>query len=209
MDTVKFSEFLLWLILNNISYFCRSIEQYYHSDEMCPILSFIILYPYLSNFIPFLSENVPFFFWFYIFGKTTFNTLMFIKYIKYWYGLPLRMSYIMGIFKRWRYYLFSGQSVTFWSMAFVRYYKIEKVPQLYADLNFYLDLDFLLNPLWFSTIFFYNPLIFGLYFRFYFLFWFYTLGFLILSPWILTLRRSVKKMAGLCPWQFMRKYIYE
>ena len=174
MDTVKFSEFLLWLILNNISYFCRSIEQYYHSDEMCPILSFIILYPYLSNFIPFLSENVPFFFWFYIFGKTTFNTLMFIKYIKYWYGLPLRMSYIMGIFKRWRYYLFSGQSVTFWSMAFVRYYKIEKVPQLYADLNFYLDLDFLLNPLWFSTIFFYNPLIFGLYCRFYFILCFFS-----------------------------------
>ena len=52
---------------------------------------------------------------------------------------------------------------------------------------------------------FYNPLIFDLYFRFYFLFWFYTLVFLILSPWILTLRRRVTKMAGLCPWQFIRK----
>ena len=153
MAMAKFSEILLWLILNNISFFCRSMEQYYHSDEMCPILSFIILSLYLSNFIPFLSENVSlifwnriFGFWFCTLGKTSFNTLRFIKYIKYWYGLPLRMSYIMSIFKRWRYYLFSRHSISFSSMAFVRYYKIEKEPQLYADLSFYLDPDFLLNP---------------------------------------------------------------
>ena len=119
-----------------------------------PILyrSFLKKYLWFSDFI---SGNNPNVYILYIF-----------KYMRYWYGLPLRMSYIMRIRKRYPYYLFSGQSVSFSSMAFVRFYKIEKVPQLYADLNFYLDLDFLLNPWWFSIIFYYNPLIFGLYFRF-------------------------------------------
>ena len=166
------------------------------------LLFYILTSPILS---PLFSDFRFWFFWFCIFGKTSFNTLRFIKYIKYWYGLPLRMSYIMRIRKRYPYYLFSGHSVSFSFRAFMRYYKIEMVPQRYADLSFYLDPDFLLNPLWFSTIFFYNPLIFDLYFRFYFLFWFYTLVFLILSPWILTLRRRVTKMAGLSPWQFIRK----
>ena len=72
-------------------------------------------------------------------------------------------------------------------------------------LTFILILTSCLTPYGFPLYFFYNPLIFGLYCRFYFLFWFYTLVFLILSPWILTLRRRVTKMAGLCPWQFIRK----
>ena len=110
-------------------------------------LSFLILYRSFSEIIPFL-------FWFYIFGKTSFNTLRFIKYIKYWYGLPLRMSYIMGIFKRWRYYLFSGHSIFFSSMAFMRYYKIEMVPNFMLILTFILILTSCLTPYGFSLYFF-------------------------------------------------------
>ena len=82
------------------------------------ILSFLILYrSFLKSYRSFL-KSYPWFYDFISGDNLNVYILYIFKYMRYWYGLPLRMSYIMGICKRYPYYLFSGHSISFSSMAF-------------------------------------------------------------------------------------------